>query len=176
MPADNDFVFPLPDLGEGLTHGEIIEWLVKVGDQVEADQIVVVVETTKTTAELPVPYAGRVTALHGKVTDVVPVGAPLVTLEVSAGTRAHLVGRGPAVPDPGETTGLRRLPPKPPGPSKPVAARGRTAASPAVRRLARELSVELSAVNGTGAGGAITRADVQAASQRQRGTAGEDIR
>ena len=177
-PEVSEWVFRLPDLGEGLTTGEIIEWLVKTGDQVVVDQPIVVIETTKTTAELPVPYAGRIAHRHGEVNDVLPVGAPLVTLQLSAeldvaaATRAHLVGRGPAVDvtmqDPGAASGLRRLPPKPTD--------GRGTASPAVRRLARELGVELRAVTGTGKGGAITRDDVQAVAQRQQEDVDDNLR
>jgi 2-oxoisovalerate dehydrogenase E2 component (dihydrolipoyl transacylase) len=173
-PQTAQYVFALPDLGEGLVSGEIIEWLIAAGDQVEVDQPVVVVETTKTTMELPAPYAGRVTQLHGAVADIVDVGAPLVTIEVAGGAVpggpdrpvAHLVGHLPAADAGAGASALdsaRRLPPKP--------AQERVAASPAIRRLARELNVDLRAVTGTGKGGAITREDVTAASGRQSGSA-----
>ena len=173
-PDARECVFRLPDLGEGLVSGEIIDWLVAVGDEVEVDQPVVVIETEKTTTELPVPYGGRVARLHGEVTHIVKVGAPLVTILASArpdrqagtaqtGRTAHLVGQRPAmdaVPD--REAPVRRLPPKPDA--------GRVAASPAVRRLARELSVELRNVTGTGKGGAITKDDVYLASRRAHGS------
>jgi 2-oxoisovalerate dehydrogenase E2 component (dihydrolipoyl transacylase) len=75
MPA-----FLLPDLGEGLTEAEIISWRVRAGDIVTVDQTVVEVETAKAMVEVPVPFAGRVTALHGEPGDVLAVGAPLITV------------------------------------------------------------------------------------------------
>jgi 2-oxoisovalerate dehydrogenase E2 component (dihydrolipoyl transacylase) len=75
MPA-----FLLPDLGEGLTEAEIVTWRVKAGDVVAVDQTVVEVETAKALVEVPVPFAGRVTALHGQPGDVLAVGAPLITV------------------------------------------------------------------------------------------------
>jgi 2-oxoisovalerate dehydrogenase E2 component (dihydrolipoyl transacylase) len=72
--------FLLPDLGEGLTEAEIVEWRVKIGDAVTIDQHVVDVETAKAVVEVPVPFAGLVTVLHGKVGDVVTVGLPLITV------------------------------------------------------------------------------------------------
>ncbi|MFD2348587.1 biotin/lipoyl-containing protein [Nonomuraea ferruginea] len=75
-------VFRLPDLGEGLTEAEILDWKVSVGDTVEIDQIVVEVETAKAAVEVPVPYAGTVLALHAEPGAVLSVGAPLI--EVAA--------------------------------------------------------------------------------------------
>ena len=75
MPA-----FLLPDLGEGLTEAEIVTWRVQAGDVVAVDQTVVEVETAKAVVEVPVPFAGRVTALHGQPGDVLAVGAPLLTV------------------------------------------------------------------------------------------------
>ncbi|HEX6967697.1 MAG TPA: dihydrolipoamide acetyltransferase family protein [Micromonosporaceae bacterium] len=73
-------IFRLPDLGEGLTEAEIVEWRVAVGDLVEVDQIVVEVETAKAVVDVPCPYAGKVVALHGKPGEVRPVGEPLLTV------------------------------------------------------------------------------------------------
>ena len=78
MPA-----FLLPDLGEGLTEAEIVAWHVRAGDTVTVDQRVAEVETAKAVVEVPVPFAGRVTELHGTVGDVVAVGAPLITVEAA---------------------------------------------------------------------------------------------
>jgi 2-oxoisovalerate dehydrogenase E2 component (dihydrolipoyl transacylase) len=72
--------FCLPDLGEGLTEAEIIAWRVQVGEEVSTDQIVVEVETAKAAVEVPVPFAGRVAALHAREGQVVPVGAPLISV------------------------------------------------------------------------------------------------
>jgi pyruvate dehydrogenase E2 component (dihydrolipoamide acetyltransferase) len=160
-----DYVFALPDLGEGLVSAEIIEWLVAVGDVVELDQPVVVVETVKSTVELPTPYRGRITELHAEITRMVPVGAPLVSLigppglhRRPAGT-THLVGQVPAAAQAGAAAPARRLPAK-------QDERRRVVASPVVRRLARELGVDLRAVTGTGEDGVVTKEDVQAAVNR----------
>src|SRR5258708_16338141 len=76
--------FCLPDLGEGLAEAEIIAWRVQVGDEVSTDQIVVEVETAKAAVEVPVPFAGRVAALHAREGQVVPVGAPLISVATGA--------------------------------------------------------------------------------------------
>ncbi|MER6594439.1 biotin/lipoyl-containing protein, partial [Micromonospora purpureochromogenes] len=73
-------VFLLPDLGEGLSEAEIVEWRVAVGDVVTVDQSVVEVETAKAVVDVPCPYAGRVVALHGAAGEVRPVGQPLITI------------------------------------------------------------------------------------------------
>lgn len=78
-------VFTLPDLGEGLTEGEIIEWHVAVGDTVDVDQVVAVVETAKASVDLPCPFAGSVAQLHGAAGDVVPVGSAFITIDTGGG-------------------------------------------------------------------------------------------
>jgi len=152
-----EHIFLLPDLGEGLVSGELSEIHIKIGDEVGADQLALVVETTKASVELPMPYAGQIVEIHGKIGDIIPVGSPLLTLLTDeASTQEtpqvqHLVGQSSAPAD----TGLaRRLPPR-----KPTQ---RIAASPIVRRLARELGIDLARVTGTGKAGAITADDVRA--------------
>lgn len=176
--------FNLPDLGEGLEDAEIVEWKVGEGDEVALNQPLVDVNTAKALVEIPSPWAGRVVKLHGADGDVVKVGEPLFTLDVEgaagnggeaapAKREAVLVGYGVG----GEGAGpkkRRRL--KPPGERKAPAAAagaaayddvapapGRVAAAPPVRKLARELRVDLSTVTGTGPKGRVTREDVQAA-------------
>ena len=73
--------FKLPDLGEGLAEAEIIQWHVKPGDRVVVDQPMVSVETAKAVVEVPVPYSGTVTALHGAVGAIIATGAPLVDFD-----------------------------------------------------------------------------------------------
>lgn len=173
-------VFDLPDLGEGLEDAEIVQWKVSEGDVVELNQPLVDVNTAKALVEIPSPFAGRILKLHGGEGDVVNVGAPLVTFDVEDGAgeaapkeapkrEAVLVGYG--VDQEGATKRRRRL--RPPGERKAPAARQteapdgpattRTAATPPVRRLARERGVDLDALTGTGPGGRITRDDVLAA-------------
>ncbi|MGP4021419.1 dihydrolipoamide acetyltransferase family protein [Saccharopolyspora sp. 5N708] len=158
--------FRLPDLGEGLTEAEIIRWHVEVGDRVEADQVVVEVETAKAVVEVPCPHSGVVRVLHGAAGDVVAVGAPLTTIARAdsahdehriverAGSGQVLVGYGT-----GSTTRRRR--------ARPVQRTSGVPAprvlSPIVRRLARQHGVDLSSVDGSGPGGVILRRDVDAA-------------
>ncbi|MEP6759127.1 MAG: dihydrolipoamide acetyltransferase family protein [Actinomycetota bacterium] len=131
-----DVVFVMPDLGEGLEEGTVVEWLVAVGDTVELNQPFVEVETAKAAVEIPAPFAGRIAALHGGVGDVVPVGAPLVTFAVRGGAQSHTA------------TMDRSAAPR---------------ATPRVRKLAKELGVNLATVAGTGAEGRIVEDDVRAA-------------
>lgn len=86
----------LPDLGEGLTEAEVVEWHVAEGDEVHVDQIVVTVETAKASVDLPCPYAGRVLTLHGVAGAVLEVGKPLLTIgaEVKSGSGNVLIGYG----------------------------------------------------------------------------------
>ena len=74
--------YKLPDPGEGLTEAEIVTWMVKVGDVVKVNDVVVEVETAKSLVELPSPYAGTVTALLHEAGDTVDVGAPIITIDV----------------------------------------------------------------------------------------------
>ena len=142
-----DTVFRLPDLGEGLQDAEIVAWQVGVGDHVVADQPLLSVETDKAVVEIPSPRAGRIAALHGAPGDRVVVGAVLVEFEAGAahdsgaivGEVVGEVGAAPLRP----ATGVR--------------------AAPAVRRIAAEHGLDLTAITGTGPDGAITVADLDAA-------------
>src|SRR5205809_1744774 len=141
--------FVLPDLGEGLTEAEIVKVLVQEGDLVREDAPLLEVETDKATVEIPSPVAGRVTKIHVQPGQTVKVGAVLVTFEEQGGR-----GQVPSL----ETTLARDLPPAAPA----VGATQRApAATPATRRLARELGVDLRAVRGTGPGGRVTDDDVR---------------
>ncbi|MGY1795600.1 dihydrolipoamide acetyltransferase family protein [Geodermatophilus sp. SYSU D00525] len=238
--------FKLPDVGEGLTDGEILQWLVAVGDTVTVNQPLCEVETAKAAVELPSPYAGTVTELLHEAGTTVDVGTPIITIDVGGedapapapaapaadggeagagliggaapgGRTAVLVGYGPrntearrrprrsapavhaAAPAPAGAdygSGGQERPPllatAPDATVKPVrhgglevgrqaeaharaeaAAPSRSAApgrgsvrplaKPPVRKLARDLGVDLTALTGSGAGGVITREDVTAA-------------
>lgn len=131
--------FALPDLGEGLVEAEIVEWHVGPGDHVVAGQPLVSVETDKSVIEVPSPRAGTIAALHGEPGAMVAVGSSLVSFdEGPAVDAASVVGHVPE-------------------------GRARVPATPAVRARAHELGVDLESVVGTGPGGALTRADVEAA-------------
>ena len=160
MPA-----FLLPDLGEGLTEAEIVTWHVQTGDTVTVDQPIVEVETAKAVVEVPVPFAGRVTALHGQPGDVVAVGEPLLTVDTAESGNV-LVGYG--------TSGghrRRHRATQSSGDSSVPPRNGRLpVASPLIRQLARSAGLDLATIRGSGRGGLITRQDVDAAiNARQAG-------
>jgi 2-oxoisovalerate dehydrogenase E2 component (dihydrolipoyl transacylase) len=228
--------FKLPDVGEGLTEGEILSWLVAVGDTVTVNQPLCEVETAKAAVELPSPYAGTVTALLHDAGDTVDVGTPIITIDVGGpdtvedgasepaagliggaapgGRTAVLVGYGPrttearrrprrgVVPADADRSPADSAPEAPERPpllatapdmtTKPVRHGGlevgrqaeahaasveaapslaaehgrrrpRPLAKPPVRKLAKDLGVDLTTLTGSGDGGVITRADVQEA-------------
>src|SRR5260221_6512259 len=142
--------FMLPDLGEGLAEAEILEWHVKPGDHVVVDQPMVSVETAKAVVEVPVPFSGTVTALHGAVGDVLATGSPLVDFD--SGT---VVGSMPRTCDE-EFVDL--------GAVATPAARNATRfrAVPVARALAKRLELDLGAIEGSGSDGLIRLDDVLA--------------
>lgn len=166
MVADADSsnrIFYLPDLGEGLDEAELIEWCVRVGQRVKENDVLAKMETAKALVEVPSPQAGVIAMLHGKPGQAIKVGAPLVTFGNKPRDRAAGNGGASAAAsreqraDAGSVVGSL-------GDTAAAAAAGeKTLAAPAVRRLARELGVELSQLTGTGIGGRITAQDVQAA-------------
>ncbi|MDP9083250.1 MAG: 2-oxo acid dehydrogenase subunit E2 [Pseudomonadota bacterium] len=141
--------FKLPDLGEGLAEAEIIEWHVKVGDQVRVDQPMVSVETAKAVVEVPAPYGGLVTALHGAPGDIVLTGAPLIDFD--SGT---VVGSMPATSEEELVESVSV------GIARSRTENGGSRAVPAARALAKRLSVDLGALQGSGRGGLISLDDV----------------
>jgi pyruvate dehydrogenase E2 component (dihydrolipoamide acetyltransferase) len=145
--------FKLPDLGEGLAEAEILEWHVKPGDRVLVDQPMVSVETAKAVVEVPVPYSGTVTALHGAVGDIVATGAPLIDFD--SGT---VVGSMPATSEEEyvDSAKIGRA-------RSGVAARNR--AVPMARALARRFGIDLADIPGSGPGGLIKLEDVLAHAQ-----------
>lgn len=187
-------VFLLPDVGEGLTEAEILQWAVQVGESVEINQVIVEVETAKAAVELPSPYAGVVGTLHAKEGETLPVGQPLITvLSDVSGTpdvteppatdaatapdrEALLVGYGPQE---GGGHRRRRRPGAPPTDQSaaptpvqpptaaPAPTTERTAAKPPVRKLAKDLGVDITVVRPTGPGGTVTRDDVRLAAEAE---------
>ncbi|TQF65751.1 2-oxo acid dehydrogenase subunit E2 [Rhodococcus spelaei] len=148
--------FRLPDLGEGLTEAELVSWSVAVGEGVALNQVIAEVETAKALVELPSPYAGTVLALLAEPGEVVAVGAPLIRIG-GAGTP------GPTEPEQAEPEhGSVLVGYGPSAAPESRRASRRPDAKPSARRLARELGVDLDAVPGTGAGGAVTVGDVRA--------------
>lgn len=104
-----EFVFRLPDLAEGLTDAELVEWRVAEGESVELNQLLAEVQTTKAAVEIPSPRAGKVLRLHAEPGDLVRVREPLVTLDVSDTGHPGVVGRVP-----GEEAPSRRIRLRPP--------------------------------------------------------------
>jgi 2-oxoisovalerate dehydrogenase E2 component (dihydrolipoyl transacylase) len=151
----SQFVFKMPDLGEGTVEAEIIAWHTAPGATVAEDQIIVEVMTDKAAVEVPAPVGGKVISITGAPGDKVAVGSPLIVFETGA----------PAVTPAGATaasTAPASVPtPKPPTPI--AAPAGRIMTSPANRRRAREAGIDLAAVVGSGPGGRIVREDLASA-------------
>jgi pyruvate dehydrogenase E2 component (dihydrolipoamide acetyltransferase) len=143
------YEFKLPDLGEGLTEGEVARWLVSEGDEVAEDQPLVEIQTDKTTVEIPSPAAGKVAQILVEEGKVVPVGTILVVIGED-GTQPST-----QAPPPKKDTSQSLAPGR--------ASAGRVRATPLVRRLAQELNVDLEQLTGTGPQGRVTEADVRGA-------------
>jgi pyruvate/2-oxoglutarate dehydrogenase complex dihydrolipoamide acyltransferase (E2) component len=154
--------FRLPDLGEGLTEGEVARWLVSEGQEISEDDALVEIQTDKATVDIPSPYAGTVLAILVAEGEVVPVGTELVLIgdpgERDLAVRASdTVSRAPAPSGAGPSgprDALSQASPPPPA---------RVQATPVVRRIAQELGVDLASVAGSGPGGRISEADVRSA-------------
>ena len=158
-------VFVLPDPGEGLTEAEVVAWLVAEGDTVALNQPLAEVETAKAVVEIPSPYAGVVVRLHAPAGGSVAVGEALVTFDVDGGDTGSAGGsarshdsRGGGDPG-GEGSPRGAEPPAAPAPPPP----GGSGSTPAVRRLARDLGVDVDGVAGTGPSGRVTAEDVRLA-------------
>jgi len=170
MPRD----FRLPDLGEGLTEAEVVRVLVAEGEEIKEDQAVLLVETEKAQVELPSPFGGRVAAVHVQAGQRVKVGAVLLSFADAGGAVR------PAAPaPPARAAGPASAAPAPSAPATPPpssAAASVTdlppAATPATRRLARELGVDLAQVHGTGPGGRISDDDIRGAAGVRAATTG----
>jgi pyruvate/2-oxoglutarate dehydrogenase complex dihydrolipoamide acyltransferase (E2) component len=145
------YEFKLPDLGEGLTEGEIARWLVSEGQEIAEDDPLVEIATDKTTVEIPSPAAGTVSRILVREGDVVPVGTVLVVIG-GDGIEERRAEAASAPPSP------RREPPP-----RADVSHGKVRATPLVRRVAQELGVDLEAVTGTGPQGRVTEDDVRAA-------------
>lgn len=159
--------FLLPDLGEGLTEAEIIRWLIAAGDTVAVDQPVAEVETAKAVVEVPSPFAGTVVALYAAEGAQVQVGAPLLSVELpEVGNGA---GSGAALTPPPLLVGYGAGEDRPRRRNSRLAGapqEDRPRAKPPVRKLAKDLGVDLAEVNGSGPEGLVTREDVNKAAAR----------
>lgn len=160
-------VFKFPDVGEGLHEGEIVRWLIKVGDSVKRNQPLVEMETAKAIVEIPSPQDGIVSILHGKEGDIIKVGSALVTFGAP--------GESVSAVNPASTASSVSAPAT--SVSSPLASKvqtvpvsasvaiGEIRATPHTRRLAQEMGVDLRTIKGTGNNGRITDEDVRSAAQ-----------
>ncbi|PSP87366.1 branched-chain alpha-keto acid dehydrogenase subunit E2 [Halobacteriales archaeon QS_4_69_34] len=178
--------FELPDVGEGVAEGEIVSWLVEVGEEVSEDQPVVEVETDKAVVEVPSPVNGTVREIRAEEGEMVPVGTVIITFDVE-GEEGEQAGAtdaerpaeertdtataaGPADGDAAGAAGAAAdgsvEDDTEPAPERPG---GRVFAAPSARRLARELGVDIGSVRGSGPGGRVSEGDVRAAAEGDRG-------
>ncbi len=179
QPIDKSH-FILPDLGEGVHEAEIISWKVKPGDRVDEHQTLAEMETDKALVEVPSPWSGVIQQLHGNEGDIVKVGSVLISYEsssngkvatapsaaakakkpVEAAPVAENEDAGTVVGTVGATVSISdRFARKPDGEHK-IATTNKALATPAVRRVARELGVDINNVPGSGRGGRVTASDV----------------
>lgn len=152
--------FKLPDIGEGVVEGEVVKWLVKEGDSVNEDQLLVEVLTDKATIQIPSPAKGKVLKLLAKEGSIVKVGESLIVI----GNEGDNFNQSTTTP---EMTSSPKQPPSPPAPPTEASesGSGQISAPPAIRKLARDLNVDLAQIKGTGASGRITREDVERAAK-----------
>ena len=170
------FAFKLPDIGEGVVEGEVVEWMVSVGDTVKEDDPILSVMTDKATVEIPSPVDGKVSKIIGEPGDILPVGEVCIEFEVKGdgNTTAETEEAKPVeetvqpaveestIPVEKPPEPIVETPPEPVAPATPVAraAGTKALASPAVRQRAREANIDLQLVAGSGPGGRISHADL----------------
>jgi 2-oxoisovalerate dehydrogenase E2 component (dihydrolipoyl transacylase) len=162
----SEYIFKLPDLGEGTVESEIGEWFIKVGDLVKEEDIVGTVMTDKAAVEVSSPVTGTVVKLAGEPGDVVAVGAPLVVfntegnVENAGGASEAATTKSEPAPTPEpETVAEEQSAARDAAPAEPEPGR-RVMTSPAIRRRAKEAGIDLSLVPGSGPGGRILRKDL----------------
>ncbi|MGI0148074.1 MAG: dihydrolipoamide acetyltransferase family protein, partial [Thermoplasmata archaeon] len=148
--------FKLPDIGEGVHEGEVVKWFVKEGDSVKENDPVVEVMTDKVTVQIPSPVTGKILELRAKEGEVVKVGSTLVVFGAAGET---LPPAPTAAPRPSAAPPMAAKAPAAPTPS----ASGEVLAAPAVRRMAKEMNVNIGTVRGSGPQGRITEDDVRRA-------------
>ena len=166
------YAFKLPDIGEGVVEGEVVEWMVSVGDTVKEDDPILSVMTDKATVEIPSPVDGEVSKIIGEPGDILPVGEVCIEFTVDGAGNAsssadepkpevkEIVEEKPAKKEAKTETIVEKAPES--APTIPVAraAGTKALASPAVRQRAREANVDLQIVAGSGPGGRISHADL----------------
>jgi 2-oxoglutarate dehydrogenase complex dihydrolipoamide succinyltransferase (E2) component len=146
------FEFKLPDIGEGVAEGEILKWMAKEGDQVKEDQPLVEVMTDKVNVQIPAPRSGKVSKIMAKEGEVAKVGQTIMVID-DGSSGAAAPATLPGSPGPAPTMPIQQMPPAQASPG--------VLATPATRRLARELGVDISTVRGSGPQGRVTDDDLR---------------
>ncbi|MEC7504223.1 MAG: dihydrolipoamide acetyltransferase family protein [Candidatus Thermoplasmatota archaeon] len=168
------YEFKLPDIGEGVVEGEVVEWMVAVGDTVKEDDPILSVMTDKATVEIPAPCDGVVASIVGEAGDILPVGGVCIVFDVegegNASEAAEPVAEETPVVEATPEPGVEETTPEPapaPAPAAPAAAAPvaraagtKALASPAVRQRARAANIDLQLVAGSGPAGRISHADL----------------
>ncbi len=167
----SEFVFKLPDLGEGTVESEIAEWFIKVGDDVREEDVVGTMMTDKAAVELSSPVSGRVIRLAGDPGDMIAVGAPLVVFETNGDASAGGVAK--ASEEPVVESAVAASPPDSPADAGETDAAAKVITSPAIRRRAKEAGIDLTRIAGSGPNGRILRKDLDAYLQQQLPSADE---
>jgi 2-oxoisovalerate dehydrogenase E2 component (dihydrolipoyl transacylase) len=162
----SEYVFKLPDLGEGTVEAEIAEWMVKVGDSVAEEDAICAMLTDKAAVELTAPVSGTVVSVAGEEGDMVTVGSPLIVFETSGAAATQATKeeeRDEGRPDAGEEA--PEAPPAPAetaaGESGATAGHGKVMTSPSIRARAREAGVDLTKIPGSGPRGRILKSDYE---------------
>src|SRR5262245_28434233 len=158
------FEFKLPDIGEGVVEGEITAWHVRPGDDVTEDQSLVEVMTDKATVTIPSPHRGKILETRGQVGELVKVHNTLVVIETADGA-----GDGGGAM---HTEVAREKPPERAPRAAPAPVGDKPLATPATRKLARDLGVDLRTVEATGSGGRVTNEDVRRSADHGAAPAG----
>lgn len=157
----SEYIFKLPDLGEGLVEAEIAEWMVKVGDLVQEEDPIGAMLTDKAAVELSAPVTGRVVSLAGELGDMVAVGAPLIIFETEGEQQSSADELVLPAPVSGETVQPDISPAK--AADTPVTAKsGKVLTSPSIRQYAREKGIDLTLISGSGPRGRVLRSDLDA--------------
>jgi 2-oxoisovalerate dehydrogenase E2 component (dihydrolipoyl transacylase) len=175
----SEYIFKMPDLGEGTVEAEIVAWHTAPGATVAEDQIIVEVMTDKAAVEVPAPVSGRVISISGTPGDKIAVGSPLIVFDMGAAGGTAAAAPAAASPPAASPPAAAQVPPRsepaaattaapvPPATAPATSAGGRIMTSPANRRRAHEAGIDLATVTGSGPGGRIVREDLQAASAVQ---------
>ena len=157
----SEYVFKLPDLGEGLVEAEIAEWMVKVGDMVEEEQPIGAMLTDKAAVELSAPVTGRVIKLGGEVGETLAVGSPMIVFETD-GDVAMEKDASTESPEKAPAAEAIAAPPIDEAPASTSGSTGKVLTSPSIRQRAREANIDLALVSGSGPRGRILKSDLEA--------------